>query len=61
MGLPSRATVTPQTIELMVWAGANLGSYEMAATALKQLAGLDIADRRIRLQIEKIGKAMLRT
>lgn len=57
MGLPARATVTPQTIELMVWAGANLGSYEMAATALKQLAGLDIADRRIRLQIEKIGNA----
>ena len=59
MGLPARATVTPKTIESMVWAGANLGSYGMASDAIKQLAGLEISDRRIRLQIEKIGTARI--
>lgn len=57
MGLPARATVTPKTIELMVWAGANLGSYGMASDAVERLAGLEISDRRIRLQIEKVGSA----
>ncbi len=59
MGLPARATVTPKTIELMVWSGANLGSYGMAADAIDRLAGLEISDRRIRLQIDKIGSARI--
>jgi hypothetical protein len=59
MGLPVRATVTPKTTELMVWAGANLGSYGMASDAIERLAGLEISDRRIRLQIEKAGSARI--
>ncbi len=43
----------------MVWAGANLGSYGMATDAIKRLAGLEISDRRIRLQIERIGSSRI--
>ena len=59
MGLPARATATPKTMELMVWAGANLGSYAMASDALQVLSGLEISDRRVRLQIEKIGSVRI--
>ena len=59
MGLPARATATPKTIELMVWAGANLGSYAMASEALQVMSGLAISDRRIRLQIEKVGSVRI--
>ena len=44
---------------MMVWAGANLSSYGMASESLEQLAGLSISDRRIRLQIEKVGTARI--
>ncbi len=58
-GTASSRNGDSKTIESMVWAGANLGSYGMAAGAIKQLAGLAISDRRIRLQIEKIGTARI--
>jgi hypothetical protein len=39
----------------MVWAGSNLGSYEMAEEALKELGGVSISARRIRRVANQIG------
>ena len=39
----------------MVWAGSNLGSYEMAAEAMRELGGLSISARRIRRVVNQIG------
>ena len=41
----------------MIWAGANLSSYEMAAESMQELAEQSISARRIRRQIETIGGA----
>jgi len=39
----------------MVWAGSNLGGYEMAAEALRELGGVSISARRIRRVVNRIG------
>jgi hypothetical protein len=39
----------------MVWAGSNLGSYEMAAEAMRELGGASISARRIRRVVNQIG------
>ena len=39
----------------MVWAGSNLGSYEMAAEAMRELGGVSISARRIRRVVNQIG------
>lgn len=39
----------------MVWAGSNLGSYEMAAEAMRELGGLSISARRIRRVVNRLG------
>ena len=41
----------------MVWAGANLCSYEQAAESMVELAEQPISARRIRRQVEAIGHA----
>lgn len=41
----------------MIWAGANLSSYEMAAESIQELAEQPISARRIRRQVETIGQA----
>jgi hypothetical protein len=59
MGLAARATVTPKLLQKMIWAGANLSSYEMAAEAMQALAEQPISTRRIRRQVEAIGQARI--
>jgi hypothetical protein len=39
----------------MVWAGSNLGSYEMAEDAMRELAGVPISLRRIRRVVSQVG------
>ena len=39
----------------MVWAGSNLGSYAMAAEAMRELGGVSISARRIRRAVNQIG------
>lgn len=46
-------------IQQMVWAGSNLGSYEMSEEALLQLSGRSVSAGRIRRQVELVGSARL--
>jgi hypothetical protein len=55
LGLPARGTVTPKILQKMVWAGSNLGSYEMAEDAMRELAGVPISLRRIRRAVSQVG------
>jgi hypothetical protein len=41
----------------MIWAGANLSSYDMAAESMQELSEQSISARRIRRQVESIGGA----
>jgi hypothetical protein len=41
----------------MIWAGANLSSYEEAAESMQELAEQPISARRIRRQVKTIGQA----
>jgi hypothetical protein len=41
----------------MVWAGSNLGSYQMAEDAARQLAEQNISAGRIRRQVQLVGDA----
>ena len=49
--------MTPKLLQKMIWAGANLSSYEMAAESIQELAEQPISARRIRRQVETIGQA----
>jgi hypothetical protein len=40
----------------MVWAGSNLGGYEMAEEAMRELGGVSISARRIRRVVNHIGQ-----
>ena len=40
LGLPARSTATPTILRKMVWAGSNLGSYQMAEEAMRELGGV---------------------
>jgi hypothetical protein len=55
LGLSARSTVTPKILRKMVWAGSNLGSYEMAEEAMRELGGVSISARRIRRVVNRIG------
>lgn len=48
--------MTPKTLEKIVWAGANLGSYPQATAALKELAGVDLAGKRVHRVTSQIGE-----
>ena len=39
----------------MVWAGSNLGSYQMAEEAMRELLGVSISQKRIRGVVNQIG------
>jgi hypothetical protein len=39
----------------MVWAGSNLGSYEMAEEAMRELGGVSISLKRIRRVVGQVG------
>jgi hypothetical protein len=47
--------VTPKILQKMVWAGSNLGSYEMAENAMRELAGARVSLKRIRRAVGQIG------
>jgi hypothetical protein len=55
LGLSARSTVTPTILRKMVWAGSNLGSYAMAAEAMRELGGVCVSGRRIRRAASQIG------
>ena len=59
VGLSARATVTPKLLQKMIWAGANLSSYEQGAESMQELAEQSISDRRIRRQVTVIGQARI--
>jgi hypothetical protein len=47
--------VTPKILQKMVWAGSNLGSYEMAEEAMRELGGVSISLKRIRRVVGQVG------
>jgi len=47
--------VTPKVLEKIVWAGANLGGYRQATAALRELAGVDLAGKRVHRVTSQIG------
>jgi hypothetical protein len=55
LGLSARSTVTPKVLRKMVWAGSNLGSYEMAEGAMRELGETPVSARRIRRMVNRIG------
>jgi hypothetical protein len=59
LGVPPRSTVTTKVLQKAVWAGANNGSYPMAAEALGQLAGLRLLPKQVRRMVGQIGQARL--
>jgi len=59
VGLSARATVTPKLLQKMIWAGANLSSYEEAAESMQELAEQPISARRIRRQVTAIGQGRI--
>ena len=42
-------------MQKMVWAGSNLGSFEMAESAMRELAGVHVSLQRIRRVVNQIG------
>jgi hypothetical protein len=59
LGVPPRSTVTTKVLQKAVWAGANNGSYPMAADALEQLAGLRLSPKQVRRMVSQVGQARL--
>lgn len=47
--------MTPKVLQRMVWAGSNLGSFEMAENAMHELAGVRVSLKRIRRVVNQIG------
>lgn len=47
--------MTPKILQKMVWAGSNLGSFEMAENAMHELAGVRVSLKRIRRVVNQIG------
>ena len=56
---PVRETVTPAILQMIVWAGANIGSFSQASDAVRMLAGIDLSLRRIRRITEQVGRDRL--
>jgi hypothetical protein len=46
-------------LEKVIWAGANNGSYSLAAAALEQLSDLHLSTKQIRRLVTQIGEARL--
>jgi hypothetical protein len=57
--LEARSTVTPKALQKIVWAGANNGSYALAASALGRLAEISLAPKQVRRLVGVIGRARL--
>ena len=52
---PPRENVTPLVLEKIVWAGANLGSYQQAAAAIRELAEINLAPKQLQRITSQIG------
>jgi hypothetical protein len=52
---PVRESVTPKVLEKVVWAGANLSSYEFGSKALLELAEVDLSTKQIQRITSQIG------
>lgn len=52
---PPRESVTPLVLEKVVWAGANLGSYQQAAQALEVLAEVSRAPKQVQRMTTQVG------
>lgn len=48
--------MTPKILQKMVWAGSNLGSYEVAEAAMRELCGVRISLQRIRRVVNQVGE-----
>lgn len=48
--------MTPKILQKMVWAGSNLGSYEVAESAMRELCGVRISLQRIRRVVNQVGE-----
>ncbi len=52
---PTRENVTPLVLEKVAWAGAKLGSYQQAAEAMQELAGVDLVAKQAHRITSQIG------
>lgn len=52
---PPRENVTPLVLEKVAWAGAKLGSYQQAAEAMQELAGVDLVAKQTHRITSQIG------
>jgi hypothetical protein len=59
LGITARSTVTTKVLQKAVWAGANNGSYPLAADALARLAEIKLAPKQVRRLVGETGRARL--
>lgn len=52
---PVREGVTPLVLEKVVWAGANLGSYQQGVAAIEVLAGIALAPKQVQRMTSQVG------
>jgi hypothetical protein len=59
LGLPPRSSVTTKVLQRVVWAGANNGSYPLAAAALEELADIRVSPKQVRRLVVQVGDVRL--
>jgi len=59
LGIAARSTVTTKVLLKAVWAGANNGSYPLAADALARLAEIKLTPKQVRRLVGEAGQARL--
>jgi hypothetical protein len=59
LGLAPRSIVTTKVLQKAIWAGANNGSYPLAAAALEQLGEIRLSPKQIRRMVSQVGGARL--
>jgi len=59
LGMPPRSNVTTKVLQKVIWAGANNGSYALAAEALAELSEVSLSPKQIRRLVVQIGAARL--
>jgi len=59
LGIPPRSNVTTKVLQKVIWAGANNGSYALAAAALAELSEVRLSPKQIRRLVVQVGAARL--
>lgn len=59
LGIPPRSPVTTRVLQKTIWAGANNGSYALAAEALAELSEVRLSPKQIRRLVVQVGEARL--